>query len=38
MVEELDEGGDSMLPVKFASVIDRYYTRNYLKVTPQDIL
>jgi hypothetical protein len=37
MVEEEGEEGSSKLPIKFASVIDRYYTRNYLKVRPTDI-
>ena len=35
MVEE--EGVEGDLPIKFASVVDRYYTRHYLKVRPSDL-
>ena len=38
MVEEEGEEGSSKLPIKFASVIDRYYTRYYLRVRPTDLL
>jgi len=37
MVEEEGDEGSSKLPIKFASVIDRYYSRYYLRVRPIDI-
>jgi len=37
MVEEEIDESNVKLPIKFASVVDRYYTRFYLKVREADI-
>ena len=34
----MEDSDNDQLPIKFASVIDRYYTRHHLKLGPEDLM